>query len=145
MAFIDKSREIYTDKYANILTYFPDVNPKWLLTGDGEMLKYEQQMNAAPKITQAQKPNEGLPLIPIKAVAGILQLGEHDYRIMKYECEHYVIPLLERMGAQFYIEVRGDSMMKTYYPGDILGCRAVPLNDIFFQQSVSLVLQSKSP
>lgn len=36
--FLDKSREISTDKYANILFYFADVNPTWLLTGKGEML-----------------------------------------------------------------------------------------------------------
>lgn len=36
--FLDKPREISTDKYANILDYFPDVSPKWLLTGEGKML-----------------------------------------------------------------------------------------------------------
>lgn len=36
--FLDKKREITTDKYANILAYFPDVSPTWLLTGSGEML-----------------------------------------------------------------------------------------------------------
>ncbi|NOQ28280.1 MAG: hypothetical protein GQ564_23195 [Bacteroidales bacterium] len=36
--FLDKSREISTDKYANILSYFDDINPTWLLTGKGEML-----------------------------------------------------------------------------------------------------------
>jgi len=94
----------------------------------------------------AQKPNEGLPLIPIKAVAGVLQSGEHGYAIMEYECERYIIPLLERMGAQFYIEVRGDSMMPTYKPGDILGYRAVPLNDIFFQwNKVYLCVTKQEP
>jgi tRNA A37 threonylcarbamoyladenosine modification protein TsaB len=38
-AFLDKSREITTDKYANILEYFTDINPNWLLTGKGDMLK----------------------------------------------------------------------------------------------------------
>jgi len=37
--FLNKSREISTDKYANILAYFSDVNPEWLLTGKGDMLK----------------------------------------------------------------------------------------------------------
>lgn len=36
--FLDKSREISTDKYANILSYFTNINPTWLLTGKGEML-----------------------------------------------------------------------------------------------------------
>jgi hypothetical protein len=37
--FLDKPREITTDKYANILVYFPDINPEWLLTGNGPMLR----------------------------------------------------------------------------------------------------------
>jgi len=37
--FLDKPREITTDKYANILEYLPDVSPEWLLTGKGSMLK----------------------------------------------------------------------------------------------------------
>lgn len=41
--FLDKPREIGTDKYANILEYIPDVNPAWLLTGTGEMLKKQEK------------------------------------------------------------------------------------------------------
>ena len=41
--FLNKSREISTDKYANILSYFPDVNPYWLLTGKGQMLKQQEK------------------------------------------------------------------------------------------------------
>lgn len=37
--FLDKPREITTDKYANILEYLPDISPEWLLTGKGSMLK----------------------------------------------------------------------------------------------------------
>ena len=38
-SFLNKKREIGTDKYANILKYFSDVSPEWLLTGEGEILK----------------------------------------------------------------------------------------------------------
>lgn len=37
--FLDKKREISTDKYAKILGYFPEINPLWLLNGSGVMLK----------------------------------------------------------------------------------------------------------
>ena len=49
--FLDKPREITTEKYANILEYFKDVNPNWLLTGKGEMIKKEE--------TCADKVNKG--------------------------------------------------------------------------------------
>lgn len=41
--FLDKPRDISTSKYANILDYFPDINPHWLLTGNGEMIKQSHQ------------------------------------------------------------------------------------------------------
>lgn len=49
--FLDKPREISTDKYANILEYFPDVNPEWLLTGKGCMLR-EQTEETEPSSIQ---------------------------------------------------------------------------------------------
>lgn len=44
--FLDKPREITTDRYANILEYFPDINENWLLKGDGEIFKPEANDNA---------------------------------------------------------------------------------------------------
>jgi len=56
--FLDKSREISTDKYANILAYFIDVNPIWLLTGNGEMLNDDNlNDNLNKKIKDAESSN----------------------------------------------------------------------------------------
>ncbi|SDE68840.1 hypothetical protein [Riemerella columbipharyngis] len=40
-SFLDKKRKITTDKYANILVQYPEINPEWLLTGEGNMLRNE--------------------------------------------------------------------------------------------------------
>lgn len=56
--FLDKSREISTDKYAKILAYFIDVNPNWLLTGKGEMLNDDNlndKLNKKIKDTESDK------------------------------------------------------------------------------------------
>jgi hypothetical protein len=37
-----KDTPLNSDTIADILTMFPDINPTWLLTGDGKMLKNEQ-------------------------------------------------------------------------------------------------------
>lgn len=37
--FLDKKGAIGSDKCEIIISYFPDLNPEWLLTGKGEMLK----------------------------------------------------------------------------------------------------------
>lgn len=39
MGYLDKRGAIGTDKYLKIIEYLNEVNPEWLLTGKGEMLK----------------------------------------------------------------------------------------------------------
>lgn len=85
----------------------------------------------------ATTPSEGIPLIPADAMAGILT---SDVSIMDYECERYVIP--DFRGADFLITVKGDSMMPTYHPGDLVACRRIPLSDRFFQWGKAYVVDT---
>lgn len=39
MGYLDKKGAIGTDKYLKIIEYYPEINPEWLLTGNGSMLK----------------------------------------------------------------------------------------------------------
>lgn len=82
--------------------------------------------------------NEGIPLIPLSAMAGGFT---GDTSVMEYECERYVIPAFK--GADFLIQVKGDSMQPTYYSGDLVACERVPLNDLFFQWNKTYVLDTK--
>lgn len=43
MGYLDKRGSIGTDKYLKIIEYLPEINPEWLLTGKGSMLKSEPQ------------------------------------------------------------------------------------------------------
>nr|DAN23108.1 MAG TPA_asm: HTH-type transcriptional regulator [Bacteriophage sp.] len=43
--FLDKSRAIGTDKCAIILENYPEINPEWLITGIGEMLRNKENEN----------------------------------------------------------------------------------------------------
>jgi phage repressor protein C with HTH and peptisase S24 domain len=52
-----------------------------------------------------------------------------------------VIPAFK--GADFLIQVKGDSMQPTYYSGDLVACQRVTLNDIFFQWNKAYVLDTK--
>ncbi|MBF4466894.1 hypothetical protein [Flavobacterium sp. LC2016-12] len=47
--FLDNSSNMGTDKAGKILHHFPDLNPEWLLTGNGSMLKADI-LNEAPEI-----------------------------------------------------------------------------------------------
>ena len=114
------------------------VSPHWLLTGEGPMLEnINPQRNIEPAHSVPENSNEGIPLIPLSAMAGAFT---DDTSVMEYECERYVIPAFK--GADFLIQVKGDSMQPTYYSGDLVACQRVPLNDLFFQWNKTYVLDT---
>ncbi len=158
---LQQNNGISEDNLARFLAYAPDINLEWLLTGRGNMLKecannpftkegdnnidkYDQSDTSidleacAQKMSIAESPTKGIPLIPLSAMAGAFT---GDTSVMEYECERYVIPAFR--GADFLIQVKGDSMQPTYYSGDLVACERVPLNDIFFQWNKTYVLDTK--
>lgn len=122
------------------------VDSSWLLTGEGAMLQ-ETENNNAPTSKHTveiahQVPHgssEGIPLIPLDAVAGFP--AESGGGVRLEDCERYVIPEFENKGANFLIRVSGDSMVPLYYSGDLLACRKI--TDIrFFQWGTIYVLET---
>lgn len=116
------------------------VSPHWLLTGEGPMLENDNtgcQRQIEPAHHVPENIQEGIPLIPLSAMAGAFT---GDTSVMEYECERYVIPAFK--GADFLIQVKGDSMQPTYYSGDLVACQRVPLNDLFFQWNKTYVLDT---
>jgi phage repressor protein C with HTH and peptisase S24 domain len=148
--FLEKPREISTDKYANILVYFPDISPAWLLTGEGEMLKKQKNtyqyaeegasMAADPPVAYAadKSPGKSIPLIPLDAIGGFA--NGNNAQVMEYECAQYVVP--DFKGADFLIPVKGSSMYPKYASGDIVACKRLPL-DTFFQWNKVYVIDSE--
>ena len=110
-----------------------EVNPRWLLTGEGSMLKGE----SLPVAHHTTSHKEGIPLIPLSAMAGVLT-GEQT--VLEYECERYVVPAFN--GADFLIPVKGNSMSPTYMSGDIVACQRVPMSGLFFQWNKPYVLDT---
>lgn len=126
-----------------ILLSYPDLSPTWLLTGKGDMTKtapapLSKDDQTTVAIGRRSDRNEGIPLIPIDAMAGAL--SENSQTIMEYDCEHYVIPMFK--GAEFLIPVKGDSMQPKYYSGDIVACKRLSLNT-FFQWNRTYVIDSE--
>ena len=122
------------------------VNPSWLLTGEGSMLQTTKQAEqTAPKqhIEIAHQvpegSNEGIPLIPLDAVAGFPADGGSGVSMDNWE--RYVIPEFADKGANFLIRVSRDSMLPLYYSGDLLACHKI--TDIrFFQWGTIYVLET---
>lgn len=159
---LNNGGNIGSDKLENILKVYPEINASWLLTGEGTMLKDTKNLdcNIKPKAvehisvdygtsnsfctipnkpvaTPAAHPNEGIPLIPIEAMAGALT---SEQTILEYECERYVIPMFK--GADFLIPVKGSSMYPKYSSGDIVACQRVPMSDLFFQWNKVYVIDT---
>lgn len=131
------SKSIGIDKVQTILEKFPNLNLEWLLVGKGNMYKEGTLQDTLPIAIHTEKPNEGIPLIPISAMAGAFQ-GELS--VLEYECERYIVPSFK--GADFLIPVTGDSMIPTFQSGDIVACRKVDMSKLFFQWNKSYVLDT---
>lgn len=136
-----------------IYTKCTEINPEWLLTGEGEMLKkaphtfWRSDAEIDKKITEKSSDNiltpvenstNGIPLIPIEAMAGF---GGGDIQVLELDCEFFTIPTFK--GADFLIQVKGSSMYPKYNSGDIVACKKLNLNDLFFQWNKVYVLDTE--
>jgi hypothetical protein bfra3_16308 len=102
-----------------IINKFVNINAEWLLTGEGEMLKSD---NNTPAVAEPQLPL-GVPMLPFDAFAGI-GTDVEGVNLDTIE-ERYVVPLFNGMKMDFMISVRGSSMYPKYNSGDVVACRMV--------------------
>lgn len=139
---------ISEENISRFLVYAPDVNPSWLVTGRGDMLidtqdfsieqgQIKKDEGELPVAQQTNKFGEGIPLIPIEAMAGALTC---EQTVLEYECERYVVPVFK--GADFLIPVKGSSMYPKYSSGDIIACQRVAMSDLFFQWNKVYVIDT---
>lgn len=130
---IQKKTALNSLAIANILSEIPDLNPRWLITGEGEMLNDERK-EIIPSTN-----DEGVPLIPLEAFAGF---GSGAVQVMEYEAQRYVVPEFTEMHVDFMIRIKGSSMYPKYNSGDIVACKKLALNDVFFQWNKVYVLDT---
>lgn len=107
------------------------------LMSEQEIAAQDEEIRRGEVVEYKHKPS-GIPLIPLNAVAGVL--AGNSIPVMDYECEHYNVPLFK--GADFLIQINGDSMQPKYYSGDIVACRRLRI-DTFFQWNRSYVIDSE--
>ena len=131
---LGQNNGISEENISRFLAYYTEVSPEWLLTGQGEMLR---QAESLPTATPATAPSEGIPLIPIEAMAGF---GTGEVQVLEYECDRYVVPAFK--DAEFLIQVKGSSMIPKYNSGDIVACKKLPMDQLFFQWNKVYVLDT---
>lgn len=106
------------DKIALIAKACPDLDIRWLLTGEGDMLVKKEE----PAPVHVDK-GVDLPLLPFSAVAGFL--SENNSSSFPGAVEMCRIPEFTGRGADFLIRVDGDSMYPRYHNGEILAVRKI--------------------
>lgn len=141
---INNGTDIQSKWLQVVVENYPQYSADWLLSGKGNMLKSPSspstpidERSTEPAHHVPEGSQEGIPLLPISAMAGAFT---DDISVMEYECERYVIPAFK--GADFLMQVSGDSMQPTYYSGDLVACQRIPLNDLFFQWNKTYVLDT---
>lgn len=87
---------------------FPILNKQWLLTGEGEMLKTEQEA------TEEKKDNV-IPLLPVEAIAGYANGFAQSVELR--DCRKIQSPV---PGADYAIQISGDSMEPALKSGSII-------------------------
>ena len=140
---INNGTDIQSKWIRIIVENYPLYSSEWLLTGKGEMIKSTMQEKRQffnenlPVAHPVDNVGEGIPLIPIDAMAGALTC---EQIVLECECERYVVPMFSH--ADFLIPVKGSSMYPKYSSGDIVACQRVAMRDLFFQWNKVYVIDT---
>lgn len=109
---------IGTDKLEKTLSIYPDINPEWLLTGEGEMLKSSSEVKPAHTFalsTDRKLDVQDIPLYDLSATAGLMAIFTDNH----INPEDYLrVPNLPPVDGAIY--VRGESMTPLLKSGDII-------------------------
>ncbi len=110
---IQRNGSIGFDKIQKTIEIFPDLNPSWLLTGEGEMLKSELHLESSDKIIPFGL--KETQVLRIKALAGIPGLSWEE--VSKSEVQ--LLPGYS-FRMQLMVRIEGDSMSPAYNDGDVV-------------------------
>lgn len=98
----------------------------------------EDSSNIVKPESEIQRIKDGIPLIPIDAMAGF---AVGSSQIMKYDTKEYIVPEFTELKVEFMIRVSGSSMYPKYSSGDLLACKKIDKS--FFQWNKVYVLDTK--
>lgn len=114
--YVTSMRKGYgTGKLNNVLKAFPDLNREWLLYGEGEMLKSESCGGVNDEPGESEVSVEHVRLLPLYAQGG--SLNDFTVTVKDSDCEKVLSPV---RGADFAIQVHGDSMSPEYPSGSLI-------------------------
>lgn len=117
---VKDGKSIGSNMLEKILLMYPDLNPAWLLTGEGEMLLHNTEDSRVVKTyrlkTDTAVESQQIPLYDLEAVAGLVPLFGSNKALQPVD--HISIPHLPKCDGAVY--VTGDSMYPLLKSGDIV-------------------------
>lgn len=137
---LDKVSGLSLETVEKFYNVYPEINPDWLITGKGEMIKSEKNLNIISnnRKTQDGKVDEQeIPLYDFEATAGLKDLFNSDSP--RKVLDTIKIPNIPKCDGA--ISVTGDSMYPLLKSGDIVLYKQVAIEDVFFGEMYLLSIQ----
>lgn len=133
---VKDGKSIGSQVLENILAVYTDLNPTWLLTGQGNIFVDNEEILSNKQIetyrlrTDSYVENQQIPLYDIEAVAGLVPLFQDSKS--QDPIDHISIPHLPKCDGAVY--VTGDSMYPLLKSGDIVLYKEIHdvANEIFW-------------
>lgn len=123
---------IGTDKLENILNTYPELSPSWLVSGEGPMLRGDDQ---PAKVSY--DPSVGKPYFDVDFIGGFSEIFNDQTTLPA--C-NVLVPGFEK--ASVWCNVTGHSMEPKINHGDIIALRECSINDIQYGEIYAVVLDT---
>lgn len=141
---VKEGKSIGSNVLETIMSIYTDINPKWLLTGQGTMFVNNDEFLINKEVatfqlkTDNSLENQQIPLYDIEAVAGLVPLFSE--KGSQTPLDYISIPRLPKCDGAVY--VTGDSMYPLLKSGDIVLYKEVAdiKNEIFWGEMYLLSL-----
>lgn len=116
---LKNGKAIGTDKLENILTIYSDINPAWLLTGEGTMLRREQKKAEMPETPSINQDYSGAPYYNVDFIGGF-DLMINDQTINP---DYYINYRPFNKEGILWCNLTGHSMEPELLSGDIIALK----------------------
>lgn len=120
-----------------ILNYYGDINPVWLLAGEGEMLKNGQERLVAVSSDIIGEEPKGTPVYDIDVTCGREYRGFQDETVIGY------VDLPNIRKDSHIVTASGESMQPKIMDGDKIVLREIMSWDYIYYGQIYLVLTSE--
>ena len=128
-------RDLSDKVIEQILKFYTDLNGVWLLTGEGEMLKSDNDIKEEKEYSPCEDVTF-VPLVPVASKGG--SIDDYTSSVKLSDCEMILSPT---PNAEIAITIRGDSMYPKYPNGTIVFIKEIDA-DLFIEWGRVYVLNT---